>query len=742
MRTLWATDSENLLVPFLMMDLKPTALCGFFALAALLFPRPSASAIETQGIAAYRSIDGSGNHPTRPDTGRAQSPLIRLAPAAYGDGKNLPRGVAADANGNGDVEAGEQTGLPSPRRISNLVHDQGARFLPSRRRLNQLVFQFGQFLSHDLSLAEPNPATPTGGGTGKSGNERFSVPVPAGDPVFAFAEMPTTRSVAVAESVSPTGKREQINTLTAFLDGSQVYGSDAARAGALRSFAGGLLKTAGGGDGEMLPYNTLGLANANAFRLPESKMFAAGDVRANEQVGLIVMHTLWVREHNRVAREIAVQDFSGRNLSDPAVDEAIYQRARAVVVALLQKITYYEWLPALIGYGVLDDYAGYDPSIDPQISNEFTTAAFRIGHTMLPPVYRYPHPDGTECELSLLEAFFNPDFVSANGIDAFCKGLVSHRQQEIDRFVVGEVRNFLFGPALGGLDLPALNLQRGRDHGLPDFNTVRCAYGLEHVADLLEMTGDPEAAAALHAAYGTDCADTLDLWTGGLCETPLVGTNLGETFTALFVDQFTRLRDGDRFHFENEDLYPEEFVWEIWETSFADVIRRNTSIRGDEVNDYAFFEPGYHPFQPDCRIGRGRQEWQQFGRGIYNLSCARQTLSLRQSRRRSARFHLSLGNDGAFVNPLVLSVGAAPRFCAMTCFDTAEGWQRNVTAAMRSGRFEPVLDPGAECSYEVRVNPGRVVKRGRRTAGTVRFHSWHYWDGWGRDAAAAKLDFR
>ncbi len=144
-----------------------------------------------------------------------------------------------------------------------------------------------------------------------------------------------------------------------------------------------------------------------------------------------------------------------------------------MVVALLQKVTYYEWLPALIGYGVLPEYAGYDSSVDPRIANEFTTAAFRIGHTMLPPFYQYTHTDGSECELSLLDAFFNPDFISANGIDSFLGGLACHRQQEIDRFIVGEVRNFLFGPTIGGLDLPALNLQRGRDHGLPDLNTVR-----------------------------------------------------------------------------------------------------------------------------------------------------------------------------------------------------------------------------------------------------------------------------
>jgi len=698
-------------------------------------------AIETGDIPEFRTIDGSLNHPTRPNTGRANTPLIRIAPAAYGNGTDLPRGVPSENDGDGNIEVDEQTLLPEPRRVSNLVHDQGDEVIPSGRRLNQLVFQFGQFLSHDTSLSEPNAGTTTGGATGRSGNERFNVPVGSGDPIFSFTEIHTTRSVSVAASVSPTGKREQINTLTAFIDGSQVYGSETARALALRTLSGGLLKTASGPDGEMLPYNTLGLSNGNAFRIPESRMFAAGDVRANEQVGLIAMHTLWVREHNRVAREIAAADFDGANLANTAVDEQIYQRARAVVVALLQKITYDEWLPALIGYGVLPDYEGYDATVDPQIANEFAAAAFRIGHTMLPPVYLYNDGDGYEHDLSLLDAFFNPDFITTHGMDGILRGQATHRQQEIDRFIVGEVRNFLFGPMIGGLDLPALNLQRGRDHGLPDLNTVRYAYGLAPCSNFLELTGDPDAAAALASAYGGGGVNQLDLWTGGLCEPAPVGTNLGKTFTALFVDQFTRLRDGDRFYFENSEVYSDAFIDEIWNTTFADVIRRNTSIEGDEINDYAFFEPAYHPFQPDCRIGLDGDLGQHLGDDVYNSSGVDQSIAIHQSWRRQAHFHVSLENDGAFVNHMVFSVGAPPRHCQLVCYDTDGGVYTNVAAAMRVGRHEPVLDPGSARDFEVYVRNGNR-RHPRRAGGAVRFQAEHYYDGRGGDVVAAAVRFR
>lgn len=712
-----------------------------FMLAAMALPSMPLMAIDTNGIGEYRTIDGTLNHPTLPNRGRANLPLLRFAPAAYGNGTDLPRGVPVDQGNDGRITVAEQTGLPAPRRISNLVHDQGEEEIPSGRRLNQLVFQFGQFLSHDTSLAEPNAATTTGGATGRSGNEAFNVAVGTGDPVFSFTEIPATRSVSVAASVSPTGKREQINTLTAWIDGSQVYGSDSSRANAIREFEGGLLKTSDGPDGELMPYNTLGLANGNALRIPESQMFAAGDVRANEQVGLISMHTLWLREHNRAAREIAETDFYGEDLSDPAVDEEIYQRARAVVVALLQKVTYYEWLPVLIGYGTLTDYNGYDSSVNPEIANEFTTAAFRIGHTMLPPVYRPTDYEGTEDELSLLGAFFNPDYVTDHGIDNFLRGQAANRQQEIDRFVVGEVRNFLFGPTVGGLDLPALNLQRGRDHGLADVNTVRGAYGLSTYGDLLELTGDPEAAEALEQAYGANGVNRVDLWTAGLCEPALLGTNLGETFTTLFIDQFTRLRDGDRFYFENEEVYPYEFIDEIRNTTFADVIRRNTSIEGDQVNDYAFFEPYYHPFQPDCRIGSDSDYSYHQGDDVYNRSGVGQSLSITGKARRTAQFHVSVENDGAFYNHLVFSAGGLPAKTSLACYDKGNGDYENVTAAMMTGLHEPVLEPGEIREHEIHLRAGKA-KRGKRIRGAVRFHAEHYYDGWGSDVVTAKLNLR
>ena len=314
-------------------------------------------------------------------------------------------------------------------KISNLVHNQGSNDLPSERKLNQLFFQFGQFLSHDTGLSEPDGGVSTGGTTGRSGNEAFPIEVESSDPDFNFAEIPLTRSISISASVSATGVREQINLITTFIDASNVYGSHGSRTRALRSFSGGELLVQPGPDGDLPPFNSFGLSNANPLRLPESLLFAAGDVRSNEQVGLTAFHTLFLREHNRLARQIAEDDFRGANLSNPAIDEEIFQRARATVAAFLQKITYHDWLPALLGTNAMSRYYGYDSQIDPRITNEFSTAAFRIGHTMLPSQYRITDQQGNESVLSLRNAFFNPAYISLNGISDIIRGQALHPQQ-------------------------------------------------------------------------------------------------------------------------------------------------------------------------------------------------------------------------------------------------------------------------------------------------------------------------
>ena len=173
---------------------------------------------------------------------------------------------------------------------------------------------------------------------------------------------------------------------------------------------------------------------------------------------------------------------------NPALtDERLYQHARRSVVAELQKITYDEFLPALIGPARpgaegLRPYAGYRADVNPGIATEFSTVAFRVGHSMLGEDIEFLAGDGTPVRdpLSLRDAFFNPTPLSEVGIEPILKYLGSFRGQEIDTRVVDDVRNFLFGsPGQGGFDLAALNIQRGRDHGIADYNRDGLRQGTE-----------------------------------------------------------------------------------------------------------------------------------------------------------------------------------------------------------------------------------------------------------------------
>jgi len=489
-------------------------------------------------LTATRSIDGSGDAPG----GAAETPLLRVAPADYPD----------DGSGD-DIYTG-----PNPRTISNIVVAQPA-FLPNARGLSDMIWAFGQFLDHDIDLTFTSAA-----------NGTADIPIEGGDPLGPTPIF-VNRSDFDPGTGTPGVPRQQVNSITAFIDASNVYGSDPIRAAALRTYEGGRLKTSAGG---LLPFNVDGLPNAPA---PSPGFFLAGDFRANEQVGLTAMHTLFVREHNRLADRIA-------QVFPHADDEQIYQLARKIVGAELQIITYNEFLPALLGpYAPsLSDYTGWDAGINPSIANEFSTALFRVGHTMLSPDLLLADKSGVFGALPLRDAFFNPDFLANNpqNVDYLLKGFTQQQAQEIDSYLVDDVRNFLFGPpGAGGLDLASLNIQRGRDHGLPPYNGLRAAYGLEPADDFGDISSNPDVADALAVVY--DSPDEVDPWVGALAEDHLAGASVGPLIAVGLIDQFLRLRDGDPFFFLNDpDLAHARIrtIIDLRDLRLCQVIRWNTGI--------------------------------------------------------------------------------------------------------------------------------------------------------------------
>ena len=700
----------------------------------------------TDGIADYRTIDGFENNPDHPFFGVPESNLLRLTYTAYGDGTDSPRGVFYDTTDNGIVEIEYQDYLPSARIISNLVHDQEDYYIPSARGLNQLFFQFGQFLSHDTGLSEPKAGFVPDEEEGTVGGEEFNIEIPADDPDFTGDEISLSRTVSYSGEKSGTGYREQINTITAFIDGSNIYGSHLARSNALRTFSGGKMKTQAGPDGDLLPYNYYDLENASSSPVPPESLFAAGDVRANEQIGLIAFHTLFVREHNRLAEEIYEYEFYESDPDDVDIDEEIFQRARACVGAILQKIAYYEWLPALLGYHAVDDYYGFDSELDPQIANEFSTAAFRLGHTMLPSVYSPTDEYGDVAPIALQDAFFNPSYIASNGISAIIRGQAANVQQEIDRFIVDDVRNFLFGPGFGGLDLASLNIQRGRDHGIPSYNEVRSALGLDSVSDYLYISSDEYTVDGLSGAYGPYGVDYIDLWTGGLCEDHLPYSSLGDTFTAIFKDQFYRLRHGDRFYFENTGVYPPEFIEKIKNTGLADIIRRNTSLAYDDVNDYVFFLDGYGPDDSESYytdLTLSKKQFSGFvGYDYYSTNPKEQHVKLRSNPYTWAKSYFEIKNEGGKGDyKKIYGYSSKGRLINSKVFENEFGNRTNISAAMKSGTYEPYLEPSNNRHIEVRVKPKRAhVYHVKKAIYTV--HCESAYDPYAADSGRAKIKFK
>jgi len=515
--------------------------------------------------AVNRSFDGTNNNITsgKGEYGAADIALYREVAPAYGvaDTKNAMNGESR----------------PSPRLISNVLCDEPVTQFNSRN-LSAFVYVWGQFLDHDITL------TPTGA------SEAADIALPSDEPLFT-EPIPFTRS-EVRTGTGVTNARQQTNLNTAWIDGSVVYGSDSIRARWLRKLQNGKLKTS---TGNFLPWNTMngeqsGAIDPNAPSMANDgdhtvKTFVAGDVRASEHPGILSLHTIFVREHNRICDQLVAQGMTN--------DEDIYQKARKQVSGIIEAITFQEFLPAM-GI-ILSPYTGYKSSARPDIMNTFATAGYRLGHTMVADDIALRDNTCDEVgpgDLNLGEVFFTPQLVIDYTPDVFLKGLATHKQYETDNKINSILRNFLFGnvndPVRFGLDLAAINIQRGRDHGLPDYNTVRTYYTGTPVSSFSQITSDPAKAAALQTLYGN--VNNIDLWVGILAEDRMSGKSVGKTINAMLKSQFEKLRDGDYYYYKNDPNIFATLRNQIGATKLSAVIQRNTSLTTLQSNVF-FINP-------------------------------------------------------------------------------------------------------------------------------------------------------
>lgn len=607
-----------------------------------------------QGALPAQSLDGTGNNHRHPDRGAAGTNYARVAPARYADG------------------LGEPVAGPDGRYLSNRIFNDSHQNLFSERGVTQWVFAWGQFIDHTIGRRDE---------TGDEAN----IPFGADDPLEEFTNtvghIPFTRSAA-STGTGVDRPRQQVNTISSYIDAWAVYGGSDERLEWLRQ---------GPVDGDMsnnsayllLPEGNLPrrdergdpagapeMAVDGMLRAQPHRAAVAGDVRANENIALQATQTLFAREHNRIVSL----------LPDRLGEEEKFQIARRVVIAEQQYITYNEFLPAV---GVrLGRYRGYRPGVDASLTNEFATVGYRA-HSMIhgeleleAAADRYSpeeiaeyeamgieieaSPDRTELEMAvpLNVAFFNPDLVESLGLGPVLQGIGLEAQYSNDEMIDNQLRSVLFqipspdnprcldGPELpacyqGVVDLGALDVERGRDHGMPSYNELREAYGLPPKASFQEITGestesfpddpvltpgaevdDPDSleivrlwgrdgaeiplesdeaessavraerrttlAARLAAVYGS--VDELDAFTGMVAEAHVRGTEFGELQRAIWTEQFRALRDGDRFFYGNDPgLSAIRRTYGIdFRVTLAEVIAANSDVPLDDLSPNVF----------------------------------------------------------------------------------------------------------------------------------------------------------
>jgi hypothetical protein len=567
-----------------------------------------------------RPIDEVGNNNVgNPLDGTAGIDLLRNSPARYKDGISAP-----------GMGGGAPTFVAGSRLVSNDIAYQGSSPFSNddvntvnQTGLSDFGYTFGQFMDHDMDLTPDTPVND------------FPIPKDPTHPTDPLA-VDAADSLRMGRSVfdpatgsSTSNPRQQTNVNTAYLDLSQVYGSTTDIALSLRTGVGGKLKSSPGADGiigtadDLLPFNNtdyfttdqlsaLGMAN-DSHILDSTQLFAAGDKRANETTELTSLHTLFMRNHNRLA------DILGAAHPD-WTDDQIYQEARAINIAQYQEIVYTGYLPALLGPNALPAYSGFT-GVDASIATEFSTVGYRFGHSLLNNTVPRDANDGSSVgDLSLLESFFNPSFLTPGqpgytDVGAVLKGDADNNAQAMDSMAVSSVRNLLFGNDGTGEDLISRDMWRAHDDGIGTYNDLRAAYGLPAITDtggglfadyvqgqpfhgFEQISSDPAVVARFVTAYTGPTRDTflqnsknagdIDPFLAGAAEDHVPGSNLGPLFQAILVDQFSRLRDGDRFFYQNQDFNAEELSLLGSGNTLAKVIKLNTNITSLQDDVFRF----------------------------------------------------------------------------------------------------------------------------------------------------------
>uniref|UniRef100_A0A8C2L441 NAD(P)H oxidase (H2O2-forming) n=1 Tax=Cyprinus carpio TaxID=7962 RepID=A0A8C2L441_CYPCA len=486
------------------------------------------------------------------DRGAADAALVRLFPAQYTDGVYLPR---------------QEPHLPNPRQISNIAMS-GQSGLMSYRNSSVQSVAFGYHVWSEISETR-RPGCPP---------EFMHIKVQKEDPVFGSnSSQPVLLQFQRAEWDPSTGKspnnpRTQVNHVTAWIDGSSIYGSSSSWCDALRTFSKGLLASGSSKDMPRRSSSSYLMWSApDPSTSPGSQeLYEFGNAWANENIFTVTEGIIWFRYHNYLASKLHEEHPFWS-------DEELFQNARKRVIATFQVNTVF--------------FAGYQKYVDPGISAEFEAAAVRFGLTLPPPgVYKRYTAQITFVKLLEINVDMNPNLQSSQDVDELIMGMASQIAEREDNIIVEDLRDYMYGPLrFSRSDAVALTIQRGRDFGLPSYNQIRESLNMRPVNSWDEINPKLKNTQVLPqpSLYENDIS-RLELFVGGLLESQ---EGPGPVFSAIILDQFERIRNADRFWFENiqNGLFTEEEIQAIRNTTFHDVLLDVTSAEEGDIQKNVFF---------------------------------------------------------------------------------------------------------------------------------------------------------
>jgi len=375
------------------------------------------------------------------------------------------------------------------------------------------------------------------------------------------------------------------------------------------------------------------LLNPNLFpKLSPEKVFVSGDVRVGENGALTMFHTLFIRNHNRHAARLQAKNPSWD-------DEKIFQQARRRNIAEYQAIVMYQYFPSEFGdyfHDKLGHYEGYNPFIDPEINIAFSSAAFRYGHSSFhnyvprdscgnPTMFNQPAGNTLLAFGGQTGGPITPlDVIGEIGtFENVIRALIYEVAAPMDIGIDDALRDLPFTfPIAGGTDIFALDLYRARNNGIPNYVKLQKIYGRQSdriygtqgCPESLESSSnsnnpDPLAcftrlvrnndtlAQNLKDLYGK--VNRIDPLVGLLLEQHVPGTSFGYTLGSIIVDTYRRVRDGDRFWFENRmqsNPWSHDKIQRIRRTTIGSLLRANFVFPSpQQVPDNPFMSPQNYP---------------------------------------------------------------------------------------------------------------------------------------------------